>query len=473
VNNSCAVVLDIGKTNAKLTLWDETGACLETRVRRNEVVRAEQEYLALDVQGIDGWLAQTLSEFSRRAHIGAIVPVAHGAAAALLSQNRLFAHPMDYEDEPVRDERTEYDSLRDPFRHSGSPSLPQGLNLGFQLFRLERLTGPWPEDLRILPWPQYWAWRLSGVMASEVTSLGCHSDLWRPMERRFSDLAQCRGWANRFPPLRYAGDRLGTVTQEWVSRAGLAEDCVVLCGLHDSNSALVAARGHAEIAAGDATVLSTGTWFVAMRSTAAESAPGTQGLAEERDCLINADVHGMPVASARLMGGREAELLSAPDDNAVTEHFDAQRQIARLPDLLKSGAAALPSFVSGCGPFPHAVGSWRNRPADPAGLRSVIGLYLALMSDASLSLIESRDQLVIGGRFAEDPIYVGALAALRPQQRVFVSQSQDDVSFGALRLVHPHVSPRSRLTRIEPIRVDLQAFAEEWRLHSLGTRHNP
>ncbi len=31
-----------------------------------------------------------------------------------------------------------------------------------------------------LLYPQFWAWRLSGVMASEVTSLGCHSDLWLP-----------------------------------------------------------------------------------------------------------------------------------------------------------------------------------------------------------------------------------------------------------------------------------------------------
>ncbi len=83
---------------------------------------------------------------------------------------------------------------------TGSPALPLGLNLGIQLNHLEQADRPWPDTLYIVSWPQYWAWRLSGVMASEVTSLGCHSDLWRPLENRYGELAVRRGWAKRFPP---------------------------------------------------------------------------------------------------------------------------------------------------------------------------------------------------------------------------------------------------------------------------------
>ena len=52
----------------------------------------------------------------------------------------------------------------------------------------------------VLLLPQYFAWRLCDVMASEVTSLGCHSDLWRPLERAYSRLAVERGYA-RLPGL--------------------------------------------------------------------------------------------------------------------------------------------------------------------------------------------------------------------------------------------------------------------------------
>ena len=60
----------------------------------------------------------------------------------------------------------------------------------------------------ILPLAQYWAWRLSGVKATEVTSLGAHTHLWRPAERRYSELARRHGWAARFPPMRHAWDTL-------------------------------------------------------------------------------------------------------------------------------------------------------------------------------------------------------------------------------------------------------------------------
>jgi sugar (pentulose or hexulose) kinase len=465
VPERCTVVFDVGKTNAKLTLWERRGRCLERRVRRNKPIRASG-YQALDARALEEWLANTLSEFAQRFSIGAIVPVAHGAAAALVCGDRLFAPPMDYEDEPSPGERGEYDPQRDTFAHTGSPALPQGLNLGMQLHRLERLTGPWPDDLFILTWPQYWAWRLSDVMASEVTSLGCHSDLWRPLERGHSDLARHRDWARRMPPLRHAGTALGPLTREWVTRTRLPEDCAVLCGLHDSNAALLAARGHAEIAENDATVLSTGTWFVAMRSPAAGTAVDTSTLAEARDCLINVDVHGQPIPSARFMGGREAELIAALDIHALTKNYDPRRLIERLPALLNSGAAVFPTFARGCGPFPNAAGAWRNKPSDPGDQRAVVGLYLALMADASLSLIGSQDRLLIEGRFAEAVIFIRALATLRSRQKVFVSNAHNDVPYGALRLIDPALPPPSPLMEVEPLDVDFGAYAEEWRAHA-------
>jgi len=465
VEDRCTVVFDVGKTNAKLTLWDAQGHCLERRVRRNDVTQAP-EYRALDVHGLEEWLAHTLSEYARRATIGVLIPVGHGAAAALVQGDHLFALPMDYEDEPSPGERAAYDSQRDAFAHTGSPALPAGLNLGMQLHRLERLTGPWPEDLFILTWPQYWAWRLSGVMASEVTSLGCHTDLWRPLENRFSDLAVRRGWARRMPPRHHARAALGSITREWTARTGLPGDCVVLCGLHDSNAALLAARGHADIAAHDATVLSTGTWFVAMRSPSGNAAVDASALSEARDCLINVDVHGAAIPSARFMGGREAELLAALDIHALRHTDDSQRLIDRLPALLKSGAAAFPSFKQGCGPFPQSRGTWRNKPEDPADQRAITGLYLALLADTSLGLIGSQDRLLIEGRFAEAVIFTRALAALRPAQKIFVSHAHDDVPYGALRLVNADLPAPAPLTEIEPLDVDFRVFTEEWRAHT-------
>lgn len=462
------MVLDVGKTNAKLTLWDGAGRLLDRAERANNVVEAPG-YRALDVAGIEGWMAEVLRRFSATADVGTFVPVGHGAACALIQGGRLYSPPMDYEDAGDHGARGAYDAGRDAFSTSGSPALPQGLNLGWQLDRLERATGPWPADLRILTWPQYWAWRLSGVMACEVSSLGCHSDLWAPGAGRPSAMARARGWAERLAPLRGAGERLGMVAGEWVERAGLPADCAVLCGLHDSNAALLAARGHPEIAGGDATVLSTGTWFVAMRSPGAGQAAEWADLAESRDCLVNVDVAGRPAPSARFMGGREAAMLGGFDSFAVTENYDPGAVLARLPALIAGQVYALPSFAPGVGPFPHAVGRWENEPADALDRRAAAGLYLALMADTILDLVGSRERLLIEGRFAEAQVFVRALATLRPGQRVFVSNAQDDVPYGALRLLNPDLPPASPLTPIAALDLDLTSYARIWRARIGGS----
>jgi hypothetical protein len=169
------------------------------------------------------------------------------------------------------------------------------------------------------------------------------------------------------------------------------------------------------------------------------------------------------------MGGREAELLAGLNIHALTENYDPKRLIERLPALLKRGVTAFPTFARGCGPFPDAMGAWREKPADPGDQRAITGLYLALMADASLNLIGSRDRLLIEGRFAEAIIFVRALAALRPQQKVFVSHAHNDVPYGALRLIDPTLTPPSPLTRVEPLDVDFSDFAGEWRSHAART----
>ena len=459
------LVLDVGKTNAKMSLWNRAGACVARRARAN-VPQAGGDYPSLDLDGLEAFVADTVREMARLGRVERIAPVTHGAAAVLMRGDDLYAPPMDYELEVPPETRRAYAAERDAFAATGSPLLPQGLNLGLQLFHLERLTGPWPDDVSIVLWPQYWAHRFCGVLASEVTSLGCHTDLWRPAEAAPSDLAVRRGWARRLPPIRQAADVLGRVTGEWAA-LGLPADCEVLCGLHDSNSALLAARGHAEIAENDAAILSTGTWFVAMRSMCPALGEPPR-LDAGRDCLVNVDARGRPAPSARFMGGREAETIAGLDSFHITDNYDPQALIRALPRLMAAGAMVLPTFAPGFGPFPDRDGIFLNPPETLEEKRAVLGLYLALMSDACLDLIGARERVLVEGRFAEAEVFVGALAALRPETAVYVSNAHDDVPFGALRLVFPDLAPRSVLRRIAPLDLPLEPYRALWRARIAG-----
>lgn len=463
-NEGRIIVVDIGKTNAKVSLWNDEGQLISRRLRANERQPVSSAgYPSLDVPGIDAWLVQSIRDFAADGPVASLVAVGHGAAAAMIRDGTLYADPMDYEIEVSPSDRDAYGAQRDEFRQTGSPALPQGLNLGIQLHLLEHTLGPLPDDVTIVPWPQYWSWRFSGVASSEVTSLGCHSDLWYPVAGTFSELAVKRGWASRMATLRRAADILGPITPGFAAETGLNTDCRVLCGVHDSNAALLAARGHPEMANNEATVLSTGTWFVAMRSVPADVEVDIGTLEESRDCLVNVDAYGRPTPSARFMGGREAELAGGVDSFKLTDACRPDELLARLPQLVESGSFAIPGFVSGVGPYPDAAGSWHVRPADPADLRVATDLYLALVADSALSLIGSRERLLVEGRFAEDVVFVRTLASLRPDQRVYTSNAEHDVAYGALRLVSPHLHPASELTPVEPLDLDIGAYAARWR----------
>jgi len=409
-------VVDIGKTRSKLSLWSSAGAPIWRTDYANCAAGAAPRQL--DVAGIGAWLTTALAAAAQMAQLRAIVPVGHGAAAVLVHGDAVVA-ALDYEQPIPADIAASYEALRDPFEATLSPRLPDGLNLGVQLFWLERLhPEAWPADGRALLWPQYWAWALSGVWAAERTSLGCHSDLWRPAEDRFSDLAISRGWAERLGPLRRAGEVLGPIRPELGAELSLPADCAVYCGLHDSNAALHAARGFPELAGGPFAVVSTGTWFVTMGVGGA--GPSTYDPTE--DMLANVDVFGRPVPTARFMGGRDYE--------------------AWMADAL--GAASDPARLAEAA----ALADWRAAPPEIRATRAAI--ELARRADRALRLVAAEGPILVEGRFAGDGAFAAALAALRSAQPVYRSDLADGVALGALRLASPHARPAARLVRVTP-----------------------
>ena len=298
---------------------------------------------------------------------------------------------------------------------------------------------------------------------AEVTSLGCHTDLWCPLTREPAPLARKRGWSDRLAPLHTAASVLGTLRADWAARTRLASDVRVHCGLHDSNAALVAARASPEIVEREATVLSTGTWFVAMRTPARGVGVIIESLDEKRDCLVNVDIGGNPVPSARFMGGREIERLTGPDTGRIDTPADQPALLACVPQVLAGKMMVLPTYAPGCGPFPYGRGRWKSAPGEPMQRRTAVALYAALVADVALDLIGARERLLIEGRFSECQVFVRALAALRPDMRVYVCQPRSEVAFGALSLINPELQSPATLVHIEPLAENLRDYRDRWR----------
>jgi len=426
------VVLDVGKTNVRLCLTDGELNLVEQRRCTNRALSAPP-YPHADVEGLFDWICATLQEFSITHEIGAIVPVTHGAAIALVAGKDLALPLLDYEwEEPGgMVENPDYDE-------TGSPSLPAGLNLANQLAWQEKhLPDAFSRTESLLPYPQYWAWRLSGERAAEVTSLGCHTHLWAPRERDYSRLAQERGWSERFPTLRPAWEVLGTVTTEVAKRTGLPVDCAVHCGIHDSNAALLP---HLHARSDEAfSVVSTGTWVICM-------ARGSESRLEAPlDRLYNVDVFGDPGACMRFPGGREYAALSEGESRNANS--------SDIGTLVEERVFAQPSFARPGGPFAHAAGHI-TPDGTPANREALASLYGALMIDYCLERLDARGDVILEGPMASNPLLASSLAALRRESVHTSDDATGSVRGAAMLSRWETVMPDKALSLVPPLEIE-------------------
>lgn len=399
MTNGNVAVIDIGKTNAKLALVRLSDLAEIAVVTRPNTVLPAPPYPHFDVEGHWDFLMEGLSCFHAEHGIEAITVTTHGACGALLDESGALATPiLDYEHGGPDICAAAYDAIRPPFSETGSPRLSMGLNLGAQLHWLFETDPELRDRVRhIVTYPQFWAYRLTGVLATDVTSLGCHTDLWNPHERRFSSLPAALGITEKIAPPRKPGDVLRPITSAVARRTGLPDETPVHCGIHDSNASLLS---HLVSRKPPFSVVSTGTWVIAM---AVGGRPVT--LDPALDTLVNVDAFGAAVPSARFMGGREHDMALG---GKLMEADDAQ-----VRDVLNRRVMLLPALVSETGPFAGARACWSGgEPPPGSGQRSAaVGFYLALVTARCLELVGHDGAVVVEGPFARNRPFLWMLGA--------------------------------------------------------------
>lgn len=453
-DQTATIVLDIGKTNCKLSLLDGAGHLLADERCPNAIAEGGLFYPHHDTTRIWAWMLDVMGRFAKLARVGAIVPVTHGATAALIKADApdgLALPVLDYEFKLPAEFEVSYRAQRPRFAETCSPALPAGLNLGRQIAWLEAsFPTEFGRATQILMYPQYWAWRLCGVAASEVTSLGCHTDLWNPSRRDYSSLVETMGWAPLLPPLRDAWAPLGPLLPELVAATGLPADCQIICGIHDSNASLL--RYLVGQPDGQArTVLSTGTWLIA-----ASIGGSTGGLDEHQDMLTNTNALGAPVPCMRFMGGREYASLAGPELAPCSE--------AELAKLIAQQTFALPCFAESGGPFAGREGQIIGpAPATPAERSALATLYAVLMTDHCLSALGAHSPVVVEGSFTANRFFGPLLVALRPGQPVAVSDDSSGTTAGGWMLARWGQSPVASETAVQALELaGWQDYRRQW-----------
>jgi L-fuculokinase len=449
--SGCVAVFDLGKTNMKVVVFDGAGKVAAERGHPNTPLApdAKWPYLRLDAEGAWRFLIGALQELGPRHPIEAIVTTTHGCAGVLMGRDGEALPPLDYEFDGFGAVNAAYDAARPPYDETRSPHLPRGLNLGRHIFYFERhFPAQFRQASAFLTYPQYFAWRLGGAMASEATSLGAHTDLWRPRQGDLSSMVDKLGWRRLFPPRSKAWDTLGTLKAEAAAATGLAPDVRIICGAHDSNASLVP---HLLSRRDPFTVISTGTWVIIM------AVGGTVPLDPKADMLANVDVRGEPVPTARFMGGREYAVIAGDAPADANE--------ADLASIIASGALALPAFSDQGGPFASRKGVIEGEtPTTPEGRTALATLYAALMTSHMLGRLEAPGELIVEGGFTRSPAFAAVLARLMPGRRVLIAPVSAGAAAGAAMFAHwggPNSPPR-----LEPVSAwdlpGLEAYRERW-----------
>lgn len=445
-------VFDVGKTNKKLCIFDERMQLVDSYYDSFPAIEETAEHHE-QTPATTEWLLNGLRDFAARYSIAAIGVTTHGATLAGVDAQGALAHPVvAYTSDPGatfhEDFYARFGDARSLHRAFATPALGSLTNAGLGAFYLkQRHPAAWEKIRHLLPYPQYFAYVLTGCAGAEPTMLGCHSYLLDFATRNYSRIAREAGLLEKLPtPIQSSGSVLGTVTPAIVERCGLDPACRVILGVHDSNASLVPyllqARDERFI------LNSTGTWCVAMRPC-----ERMQFTEEELDLGVfyNCSVHGDPVKTAIFMGGQERlawlDVCESLHAQWALPDFDA----AIYQELITAADTfILPGVMPGTGPFPHSVSRLVHGDqtttlaairtgASPLGLGqnpvrdyAVLCLSLALQTAEMLEKLELEAgmRVFIEGGFRHNVGYQQILGALCPNIRIELSSLSEATAFG-------------------------------------------
>ena len=437
-------VFDIGKTNAKLSAVTADGHILETQMTENRVLDGPL-WPHHDTAGLAEWMLVTLAALCKRHDIADFVVSGHGSCGALTGANVEDgdepALPMiDYEaglPDPIQ---AAYRAASGSFADRGSAIMLGASHMARQLFYMQSVSPDGVAKARhFLALPQYWAWRMSGVAASELTALGAQSHLYNVVERRFSAIVTARDWQRLLAPFVPAYAVLGPVRPSLAERYGLPPALRIHTGIHDSSANFYRyqASGMSRLS-----VVSTGTWIVGLSDETHSSA-----IDEQRGMTINSDIDGNPVAGVLTMTGREFSILAGETKGLADP--------AAVMNLAGRMTMALPSLTADNGLFPGSAGKGVTigEPAGTQGERRALAmLYGAAMTAECLEALGGNGPVVLDGSFLKDPLYPALVSAMSGRN-VSANLDNDGVTAGAALLV-------GHLSRTSPAPLMLQPAPE-------------
>ncbi len=350
------IVLDIGKTNKKVLLFSNDLKIVDIRKKNFNEVEQKDGIRIEQTEAVEEWFFQQITDFAKHNTIDAISITTHSTNVVCLDKDDKLSIPtIAYTNEAGEDidklyfER--FGSFEELQKETATAAIGSMINTA-RILHFAKIKYPenFANTTKILFYPQYFGYKLTGTLSIESTSLGSHTFLYDPQHESYSRVARELGISELLPPhLSRPWDVIGRVTKQVSERTGISTNCIVTAGIHDSNSSLLPYLINNET---NFVLNSTGTWCVIMRPTdKIEFTKDDLG----RTIYYNIDAYNNPVKTIIFMGGVEFERYN----NILEKHFkntgmpefnqDIYKEV-----LKKSSFLFIPSVIKGVGIFPDS-----------------------------------------------------------------------------------------------------------------------
>lgn len=417
---SVIVLFDVGKTNKKVFLIDEHYKIVWEQSRSFEDTCDDDNDPCENVERLTAWVREAYDTATNLPgfDIRAVNFSAYGASFVHLGKDGQPVAPLYNYLKPYPEalKKRFYDTYGGEVTFSmltASPVLGS-LNSGMQLFRIkEEKPELYRQIHRSLHLPQYLSFLLTGQQYSEITSIGCHTNLWNFSQEHYHEWVYREGIIDKLPPL-LASDSVLRVADKRPPKilSGI--------GLHDSSAAMIPYLASFQE---PFVLISTGTWCISMNPF--NDTPLT--IAElQQDCLCYISYQGRPVKASRLFAGYEHE--QEVKKLAAKFHLD-------------------PAYANTVEYDPDIVSLIHEKDAEnfeQAYHRCIMDIMARQAASTRLVLQGTEvKRIFVDGGFARNQVYMHLLAASFPDIEVFAASIPQATAIGAALAIHPHWNTRS------------------------------
>ena len=429
-------IFDVGKTNKKLFLFDEQYRIVYEENYRFDETKDEDGFVCEDVAALTKWIKGTFNAILEKKdfHVKAVNFSAYGASFVYLDRDGKITAPLyNYlKPYPPGLQKKFYDTYGGESivtKQTASPVLGN-LNSGMQLYRLKYEK---PELFKQITFafhlPQYLSYIISDYPASEITSIGCHTNLWDFRNNQYHSWVIKEGIEEKFPPILGSAAVIPATIQN--------KDIAVGIGLHDSSAALIP---YLSSFRDPFILLSTGTWCISLN-------PFNHSMLSDyelhHDCLCYLSYEGKPVKASRLFAGYEHE----QQVKRLAIHFktetDRYKKIRVDTGILKKVRFADTfSIYNRQGPMVRES-KFGNR--DLNGFANYEEAYHQLIIDIVEQQIQSTNlvlkgtsvkKIFVDGGFSRNPVYMNLLTMAFPSLEIYAASVPEATALGAAMAIH-------------------------------------